>query len=114
MFWVLPPAKLALQLFLPLPPQVVRCWNIAMPEVAPLVGATMLMVGVPLTLGAPGLPPLLTNTIVTPPDLSLAGQGEFPLLVMVGVVAGGVGPSCGGALITLVEVTCRFDPLLKT
>src|SRR5580704_10077953 len=94
MFWVPPPARLALQLLLPLPVQVVRCWNIAMPEVAPLVGATMLTTALPLTVGAPGLPLLLTNTRVTPPVLSVDGHDE---LVIVGVVAGGVGPFCGGA-----------------
>src|SRR5213595_588651 len=102
MFCVLPPCSAAGQppLPLPLPVQVVRCWKIAMPEVAPLVGATMLTVGLPVIFGAPGLPLLLTNTIVTPPDVSFGHSVED----IGGVVAGGIGPACGGAFSTLVEV----------
>src|SRR5213075_2466181 len=76
MFCVLPPCSAAgqLPLPLPLPVQVVRCWKIAMPEVVPLVGATMLTVGLPVMLGAPGLPLLLANTIVTPPVRSFVGS----------------------------------------
>src|SRR5437588_12344287 len=112
MFCVLPPCSVAEQPPLPLPllAQVVRCWKIAMPEVVPLVGATMLTVGLPVTLGAPGLPLLLTNTIVTPPDVSFGHSVED----IGGVVAGGIGPACGGAFTIAFAVSVRLEPLLKT
>src|SRR5256885_13790485 len=108
MFCVLPPCSAAgqLPLPLPLPVQVVRCWKIAMPEVVPLVGATMLTVGVPVMLGAPGLPLLLANTIVTPPDVSFGHTVED----IGGVVAGGIGAGCGGGFTNAVAAGGRGAP----
>src|SRR5438270_319082 len=106
MFCVLPPCSAAgqLPLPLPLPVQIVRCWKIAMPEVVPLVGATMLTVGVPEMLGAPGLPLLLTNTIVTPPDVSFGHTVEDIGGVVAGAAAdidpvGGIGIRVNGTAV---------------
>src|SRR5437763_4965393 len=113
MFWLPPPTSWAAQPPpLPLVTQVVRCWKIAMPCVGTLVldGATMLTPAWPPTLIVPGLPPLLTNTIVTPPEVSPGHSVED----IGGIVAGGVGPTCGGAFMTAVEFSVRLEPLLKT
>src|SRR6266513_902596 len=112
MFCVPPPSSCALQpLPLPLPPQVRRAWNSAMPEVDPVVGATILTMAWALALIVPGLAvPLFVNTIVTPPVVSFGHSVE----VIGGVVAGGVVPACGGAFSTLAAVIVKLAPPLKT
>src|SRR5436305_4904467 len=106
MFCVPPPCSEAGQppLPLPLPEQVVRCWNIAIPAVAPVVGAVMLTVAPPPMVGAPGLPVLLANTIVTPPVRS----------PMHAALIAGLDVALGGASRILLPFIIRFELLLKT
>jgi hypothetical protein len=70
----------------------------------------MLTLAWPPTVIVPGLPLLLTNTIVTPPVVSPGHSVDD----IDGVVAGGVGPACGGAFMMLVEFILSEWPLLKT
>src|SRR6478736_5584508 len=106
MFCVPPPCREPLQplLPLPLPVQVVRCWNTAMPAVVPLVGAVILTVALPPIVGAPGLPALFANTIVTPPVRS-----PMHAALIAGLVV-----ALGGASRMLLPFIVKFEPLLKT
>src|SRR5215472_6943291 len=109
MFWLAPPCSALLQPLLPLPfpVQAVRAWKIAMPAVAPVVGAVRLTVACALIDMMPGPLLPLAKTSVTPPVVSPGHAVE-----MVGVVV-----EVGGALMVAPPapaLSSSEEPLLNT